>query len=326
MKWTERLRANRSALFLLVALGCGALAVLATRGYINDQLTIERDRLAGRYQEIEVVVAKRDLKRGESVGGDTMAVRRLAKDFLPGGVVTPDRFEEHVGTRLSAAMKSGEPLLQALIEGADAATFSTRVREGIRALTISVDDVNSISGMLQPGDRIDLHLSIRPPSRPGLSPAPEQTAPLMQDVLVLATGRHTRPGHDDGRGQRTFTAITVEATPDQAQRLIVAQRAGRLTALLRNPIDRRSVEQRPLDVMDLLGVAESKPGRIGPAPPEVIVGGRGPIVANTAPQASAGLPMPSPGELAAVAALGNAIADRGSARPGAAAQRPETRR
>ena len=176
-------------------------------------------------------------------------------------------------------MRSGEPLLHDAVEGADVTTFSAKIRPGIRALTVSVDEVNSVSGMLQPGDRIDLLFTVRPPAEQGAPPPSELTAPLMSDLLVLATGRQVRPGADPGPGARTFTSITVEVTPEQAQRLIVAQRSGRLTAMLRNPGDRNPVSQRPLDVYGLLGLRPAAPPVAPPAPvaqgPEVIVGGRG---------------------------------------------------
>ena len=276
-----RLRRFRSMFLLLGALVLGGLAAFGTRNYIADQLAAERERLNPRREEIEVVVAKRDLRRGELVGPETMAVRRVPKEFVGGSVIRPDRFDGYVGARLNTGMRGGEPLINQGIDGADTSSFSTKVRAGIRAMTIAVDEVNSISGMLQPGDRIDLQLSVRPPPRPELGgQVNELTAPLMQDVLVLATGRQVRAAHDEALAGRGYTTITVEVSPDQAQRLIVAQRGGRLTALLRNRDDRHAMPQRPLDINDLLGAT---PRRRAAAGIEMIVGGRGPLRGGPTP-------------------------------------------
>lgn len=283
------LKRHRSAGLLLAALGFGAVAMYGARGYIAGQIAIERERLQPRRDEIEVVVAKRELRRGDLVSPDTMAVRRVPREFVPGTVVSPDRFDGYVGARLNGPLRGGEPLLHTSMDGVDAASFSAKVRQGIRALTIGVDEINSMSGMMQPGDRIDLHFSARPPLRPGAPPPTELTVPLLQDVLVLATGRQVRPSPDDGPGGRGYTSITVEVTPAQAQRLIVAQRSGRLTALLRNRDDRAPVSQQPLDVNALLDlpVARAAAGRSGP---EIIIGGRGPLqVAAAAPPPALGL-------------------------------------
>lgn len=274
---------HRNALLLVAALATGALAAFGARGYIAEQIAIERERLLPDAPKLQVVVAKRDLPKGEIVGADTMAVREVPRDYLPASAITPERFDGYAGARLVASMRAGEPLLAVLVEGADPATFSAKVRSGIRAITIGVDEVNSLSGMLQPGDRIDLLLSVRLPSGAATPLAQEVTRPLMQDLRVLATGRQVRPGGDE-RNPRAFTAITIEVTPQQAQKLVVAQRIGKLTAMLRNPEDRGALDARPMDVYGLLDMhpAPAPPPAPVVKPPEVIVGGLGPLRSQAA--------------------------------------------
>jgi pilus assembly protein CpaB len=127
----------------------------------------------------------------------------------------------------------------------------------------------------------------------------------MQDVAVLATGRQVRAGGDDGSGTRHFTAITVEVSPEQAQRLIVAQRTGKLTAMLRHPDDRQPLGSRVLDLNALLGIVPPAATAASAAPgPEIIVGGRGALVATRAssPGVVAAVPMPEPAGHAAAEA------------------------
>ncbi|HLS57015.1 MAG TPA: RcpC/CpaB family pilus assembly protein, partial [Zeimonas sp.] len=146
---------------------------------------------------------------------------------------------------------------------------------------------------------------VRPPGAAGQPPAPEVTTTLMQDVAVLATGRQVRAGGDDGSGTRHFTAITVEVSPEQAQRLIVAQRTGKLTAMLRHPDDRQPLGSRVLDLNALLGIAPPAATAAAVAPgPEIFVGGRGALVGTRAPSAGAvaAVPLPEPVGQAAVEA------------------------
>lgn len=268
----------RNALLLVAALATGALAAFGARGYIAEQIAIERERLLPDAPKLQVIVAKRDLPRGEIVGAETMAVREVPRDYVPASAITPERFDGYAGARLVAPMRAGEPLLSGSVEGADPATFSAKVRSGIRAITVGVDEVNSLSGMLQPGDRIDLLLSVRLPSGAATPLAQEVTRPLMQDLRVLATGRQVRPGGDE-RNPRAFTAITVEVTPRQAQKLVVAQRIGKLTAMLRNPEDRGALDAGPMDVYGLLDMQPVPAAPPAPVvrPPEVIMGGLGPL-------------------------------------------------
>ncbi|MCL4746491.1 MAG: Flp pilus assembly protein CpaB [Burkholderiaceae bacterium] len=274
MKALSLLGKYRNTLVLVAALALGAFAAYGMRGYISEQLAIERERLMPNQPTTPIVVAKRDLPKGEAVDATSMAVREIPKEFVPASAITAQRFEGYAGARLVQPMRAGEPLIASNIEGADPASFSAKVRQGIRAITLAVDEVNSLSGMLQPGDRIDLLLSVRLPSGSTTPLAQEVTRPLLQDLRVLATGRQVRPGADERQG-RAFTAITVEATAEQAQKLVVAQRIGKLTATLRNPEDRSPVEQRPMDVYGLLDLKPLAPPPPPVAPTEIIVGGQG---------------------------------------------------
>ena len=308
--------ARRGLLMALGAVGFGALAVLGARNYIGERLAIEKARLAPRPDMVEVVVARQELKRGEVASAQTMAVRSIPREYAPGGAITPARFDEVAGSRLQVPMKPGEPLLQSALVAAESGAISTRLQPGVRAMTIAVDEVNSLSGMLQPGDRIDLLLTVRPlPVQGQLQP--EFTRTVIQDVPVLATGRQRAPQAEETPTSRSYTAITVEVDPERAQKLVVAQRSGKLTAVLRHPNDREAVVDKRLDVNTLLGLpppspapapvlaapaSASMPAPMVPAPPpgpQIIVGGRGPLGpqggAQVGPQVGSSPGGPSPG-------------------------------
>lgn len=252
----------RTAGLLLGMLGFGLLAVLGAYSYIQERVAVERARMGAGQERVEVLVAARALQRGEAVSTDNLAVRALPREILPGGALSPSRMDAVQGLRLQWPMQPGEPLLASAVFAAESAGLSSRLKHGVRALTIAVDETNAISGLLQPGDRIDLLLSWRPTPLAGMA-LPELTRTVMQDVVVIATGRHARATPVDDAPGRTFSAITVEVDPEQAQRLVVAQRSGRLTAVLRNPADRESHEDRVLDVHELMGVARPNPGGHG---------------------------------------------------------------
>ena len=268
----------------IVAVLSGAVAVIGTHDYIDRSLAAERERMQPDVATVAMVVAKRDLQRGDPVTAETMAVRQIPSDLAPSSGIRPDRFESYLGSTLAMSVRSGEPLLAVAIAGADAAHFSQRLRAGSRAITIAVDEVNALSGMLQPGDRIDLMLTARTADSRG--DAQDKTVPLMQDVLILATGRQVRPDlrsdtDNPGAQERQFGAITIEVDPDRAQRLIVAQRSGRITAMLRNPADRGAIPKTAMDVNALLGAGRVPSATRIPLGPEMIVGGQGLVVASS---------------------------------------------
>lgn len=268
---------NRSWVILVGAVVFGGLAVFAASRYISQTLAVERAKLSPQIEMVDVVVAKGDLERGTNVGPDNMAVRPVPREYVPGSAVTPDLFANVEGARLAVDMRAGEVLLRGTLEGADEATFAHKVRDGVRAMTVAVDEVNSISGLLQPGDRIDLFFTARPP-RSGYTQAPETTMVLMQNVMLLATGRQVRPSIGDN-GQpgvsRSYSTVTIEAAPRDAQRLILAQKSGTLTAVLRGPEDQAPLTAGVMDSRDLFGapVARRVARASGPKA-EIIVGGR----------------------------------------------------
>lgn len=281
IRWWRRLRVP---LLWVGAIGFGLLGASAARSYIAGEVDAARERADRDRQLTEVVVARRSVAAGELINADTMAIRQVAVAYLPAGAVRPDEFGAYDGETLRVAMVSGEPLFPAAVALRDRAGLSSRIPPGTRAMTVLVDEVNSVSGMLRPGDRIDLMFSVRPRPEAGL-PAGELATPLMSDLLVLATGTRTEPSAAGAAGVDPgvrFGAITVEVSPAQAQRLILAQRSGRITALLRHPDDRSPPPRAALDLDALLGIARR--GRVDV--PELIVGGRGPI--------EPGLPGPPP--------------------------------
>jgi pilus assembly protein CpaB len=326
MKILDIAKRHRNLVMFVAALALGVAAAIGARGYISEQVAIERERVLPRQQMVTVVVAKRDLARGESVSEETMALRQIPADLVPGSAVLPDRFDAYLGASLTLAMRAGEPLLASALQGADPSTFSAKVKAGIRAITVAVDEVNSMSGMLQPGDRIDLLLSVRVSGASVAPLAQEVTRPLMQDLRVLATGRQVRPGHDE-RAQRSFTTITVEVSPVQAQKLVVAQRIGKLTATLRNPLDRGAIDPRPMDVYGLLGLTPASAPSPQAVPkargPEIIIGGQRPLLsASQASSAIATTPLVAP---KLESALETTLPAKSASRPESSAQRPEAR-
>jgi pilus assembly protein CpaB len=275
-----KFRLPESWLILLGAVVFGGLAVFAASRYITQTVQREKDRLNPNVETVNVVVAKTDLKRGEIVGTDNMAVRPIPKDFVPGTAVRPDSFGNVEGARLAVEMHRGEVLIRGTLEGADTSTFSTQVQTGVRAITLTVDEVNSISGLLQPHDRVDLFFTAKPlkTARSGSPNAPDQTRLLMQNVVILATGRQVRPtianGAQTGVG-RAFTTITIEAAPTDVQRLILAQKTGALTAVLRGNADTQPIVASAMDASQLFGsTAPHKAGQHSETT-EVIIGGKG---------------------------------------------------
>lgn len=261
----RNLRPTKSWIVLGVALGIGLLAALVATSYMRNRLAEIEAR--GTVKTINVVVAKRALNKGEVISAETLAVRPIPVDYAHSQALTPDSFEHVEGQRLAYPVNPGEMILWGLIEGKRLPTFSARVMNGRRALTVPVDEINSISGMLEPGDQIDLLASVDKNGK-------KYTFAVLQGISILATGQRVIDDPKSGE-KKHYSTVTLDTTPEQAQIIIRLREAGKLTALLRNPQDKvplpisntaalfmRDVTGEMLDVPVLYG------GRGGRIPPE----------------------------------------------------------
>lgn len=262
----NRPKINVNWLLFLLAIALGVGAVYLSNSLLKNRMAeIEAEAKRGK-QMIEVVVARKDLQRGDAITGDAVAIRAVPKEYVHHSAITPEQFAQVENQRLAGPLKRGETVLTAHTEGAGAGVFSAMLRKGSRALTFEVDAVNSISGMLRPGDRIDLIYSARVDANSG---GPEITKPLMSNVTVLATDQNLTK-RDDGTGKsRSFSTITLEVSPLDADRIIVAKSSGRLTAVLRHPDDDKPNTTSHLTAANLMGKDTSGDGNLV----EYIVGG-----------------------------------------------------
>lgn len=258
---------NKNWIVLLAALGMGGLAAFGAKNYLGAQMAEIEAREKNKAM-VQVVVAKIDLEKGAPLSAKNLAVRPMPKEWAHSGAVTPDQFGRVEGSVLAYPANAGEPLIWAQLEGQRALTFSTRLTQGRRAVTVPVDEISSLSGMVEPGDLIDIVVSISKDKR-------NFTFTLLQSVSVLATGTQASQDEKDPEGRaRTFTTITLDTTPDDAKRVIAAREVGRITALLRAPNDTSSVSKVRTEAQTLLGLATGVSSTSSSVP--VIYGG-GPI-------------------------------------------------
>lgn len=223
----KSLRPSKTWLALIVALAIGLVAAFAASSFLSNRLADIEAKATGK--TVNLVVAKRDLKRGDAINSDSVAVRAIPLDYAHSGAVLPEQFGSIEGEVIASDLKAGELLLWGLMEGKKAPTFSTRIEAGRRAITVAVDEINSISGLLEPGDLIDILVTVDQQGR-------KATLPLLQGVRVMATGQRSQDDPKSGE-RRLYSTVTLDTDPQQAENLVVAREAGRLTALLRNPQD-----------------------------------------------------------------------------------------
>jgi pilus assembly protein CpaB len=287
MQKTHRFRPAPRLFALLAALAFGAIAYAASREYLDGRERAAEQRVAERHRQTTVIVAREHLPAGTVLEPAMLATRQVPERYVAASAVRPDHLDLVVGQQLVHELRAGETLQRIAIAGA-ASTFSSGLESGRRALTFPVDEVNAISGMLAPGDVIDLlYTDVRSAPRASVRP-------LLQRVTVLATGTVTRPRVAQGavRGQPgpgaddrllQFATITLSVTPAEAQLIVLAQRSGELTAVLRHPADSEPVPPGAVTAAALAGAPPPKSPRPTAAPEyvEFVTGGQRGLAAST---------------------------------------------
>jgi pilus assembly protein CpaB len=237
---------NRNWLMFGGALALGLVGFHVSQNVLQrykDQIDAQ---LRGNHKMVAVIYANQDLPAGATIKPALFDVHQVPQEYVSSSAIPPKFFRKIAGLKLAAPMKSGDTLLKVSID-AGSATFSATLQNGNRALTTEVDEVNSISGLLRPGDHIDLLVTAQGTK----SGAKDVTFPLLSNVEVLATGQSTRQAQGS-QPTRTYTTITMSVDPQDAERIIVAKNSGRLTAVLRNPDDTHANALAAMNIDQLL--------------------------------------------------------------------------
>jgi len=247
---------DRAWLIAAIAVVAGLLAAWSARQHLLERAELLEAR--SRVPMVQRLVAAYDLAAGTRLHADHVAIRGVPAAYAASDSLDPERFGEIEGGVLSRSLRQGDPIVAAYV-GRVVEALSAKIGEGRRAVTLPVDETSALSGMIAPGDLIDLYVSFEHRRR-------RVTAPLLQGVLVLATGRQTLGDEGDGRG--AYSSITLDVAPEDAVKLVAARQAGNVTAMLRHPSDDRATRAAARgDLAALLGIGQTERG----LPPEVSV-------------------------------------------------------
>jgi len=254
---------SNNAIILVLAIGMGGVAAFLARNWIESHA---RAYAAG--DSIgTIVVAAKPLRFGAEVDPDSVAeIPWIAKSLPDGAFVAKDELLKDGRRVVLSPLGKGEPILRSKITGpGQRALLSALLDEGKRAVTVRVDDVRGVAGFILPGDFVDIVLIAEdaPPRRENYSEI------LLQYVKVLAVDQLA----SERQEQPTVAkAVTVEVTPEQAQKVLLATNIGKLSLILRRPEEASAHSGRRVTERDI-GRSDPKPIvealRPAPAPPPV---------------------------------------------------------
>jgi pilus assembly protein CpaB len=228
-------------------------------------------------RSVQQVVAVKDMPMGTLITKDDVKlVSWPASSPVPNGFNTPEKV---LNRGLIINVVANEPITEAKLAPLEAgAGLSPSIPEGMRAVSVRVNEVVGVAGFVVPGTRVDVMTTLRAGGNgDGL------TRVVVSDVQVLTAGtRYDQEKSRDGQPIPT-SVVTLLLTPPDAERVTLAAAEGQIMLTLRNPLDRKPTETNGARTSALFGPP--------PAPPKIVTNDAGRRVVAPRP---APAPAPAP--------------------------------
>ena len=253
---------------LLLALGAivaGLGGWYLTNNYIEKSVSEYKATLDKGLEMTKIVVAATDLVAGVTINSASAVLRDMPASYVHANAIRGNNFDATIaGKQLLYSLKAGDPILQAHVSRTQFSKFSDLIPKGMRAITISVDTISSISGFLSPGDIIDLLVTVKDGPK-------ARTVLLLKAVKVVATGSNIDNGLPPKEG---YSNITLGLSPKDTARIIHAQSVGRITIALRTESDVESGYHKGINLDNLIDLKQTRRTTTKQQGFEIIRGGR----------------------------------------------------
>jgi pilus assembly protein CpaB len=233
----------------------GAVAVAAAASFLVYR-ALERVARPAPIAMTTTVVAARDVPAGTMLTSDHVRVvewpadKRMPTTFL--------KVDDVVGRGTIDILREHEPITGSKLapKGAGAGLQPT-IPPGMRAISIKVNEIIGVAGFVTPGARVDVLVTLDDRST---NKEEKMTRIVVSNVEVLTAG--TRYDQDQSRedGKPIPTSVvTLMVTPDDAERVALAQNEGKINLTLRNPLDTDPSSTRGAQIANLLGKQTTPP-------------------------------------------------------------------
>lgn len=233
----------KTMILFVIAVGCGLVASIGVSQYMADNnggATIDTEK---------IFVAVTNIPIGEALSAQNVKLEEWPRDRVPEGAVRT--FEELEDRFPRNRLYAGEPILGAkLMSSRDRGNTAMTIPEGFRVASVKVSVESSVSGLVQPGDRVDLVVFLRKSAE-----VPETgTKTILRDVNVFSVDGETERISDEDTGQaRNVRTVSLLVRPEQANKLLLASELGQLYLSLRRPDDASDANDEGVTVNELLG-------------------------------------------------------------------------
>jgi pilus assembly protein CpaB len=242
------MRNKRFVIVLGGAVVFGLVAALSVSKYLSSAQAYTKNLNS-------VVVAKVAISPGEKIIAEQLETVQFPRGATPDGAFeSPDKL---VGRVAVVSVAAREPITDfKLAPEGSTGGLSAMIPEGYRAMTVKVDDVVGISGFIMPGALVDVVVVINPAEN--TSQQDPISKIVLQNIKVLANGQNIDKPKSE-REAESVKAVTLQVTPEQAEKLALAATEGKLQLVMRNAVDQDDEQTEGVNKRRLLGGEHAAP-------------------------------------------------------------------
>jgi pilus assembly protein CpaB len=239
---------KRLYIVLLLAIAAGTVFALGTYRYVEAR----PERPIG-VESTPVVVAAVNLDVGAALRAEDLRVIEWPAGSVPSGAFS--KRDELIGRGVIQPMAPSEAILPSKLASKDAgAGLPPIIPEGMRALSVRVNDVIGVAGYVLPGTKVDVLVTVSPTDQH----ADITSKVILTNVQVLAAG--TRIERDTEKDKPiAVSVVTLLVDPAQSERLTLASTEGKIQLALRNPLDQTMPPTPGIRPAVLLGASAARP-------------------------------------------------------------------
>lgn len=230
-------------------IGAGALTLSLFLTFLVYRLL--QARLQPPEQTVQIVVARQKLPLGMRLSEQDVTLASWPKSMPLEGAFTDPKLA--VGRGVVVTMLPNEPILDSKLAPKEGgAGLPSVIPDGMRAISVKVNDVIGVAGFVLPGTRVDVIMTGAPKQNDDVA-----SKTILENVQVLAAGQNVE---QDANGRpQSVQVVTLLVAPDQAQDLTLAAVGGTIQLALRNPLDSQKTNPAAVQREALFGYAQVAP-------------------------------------------------------------------
>jgi pilus assembly protein CpaB len=227
---------NRTRLIAGLVIAMAVALLFSTYVY----RTFQRMTMVKPAEMTHIVVADRAMQLGTRLDANNVRLIPWPGDEPVAGMFR--RIEDCEGRAVITNLAENEPVLESKLAAREAgAGLPATIPQGMRAVSVAVNDVVGVAGFVIPGTMVDVLVTGQVPGAAGQN---NITRTILENIRVLAAGQKVEQDRE-GKPQ-TVPVITLLVTPEDAARLTMAATEGKIQLALRNTIDTNSADIPPV--------------------------------------------------------------------------------